>query len=148
MSFQITSTAARVKEPTGPTTNTPEDIADFLADIADLAQEAFFTLTMNTRNQVIDRHMVTLGTLNSSLVHPREVFRPAFTDGAAAIVIAHNHPSGDPGPSREDIVITKRLVEAGKTLEIEVLDHVIIGRPAEGRAGYFSMRESGLVSFK
>jgi DNA repair protein RadC len=80
----------------------------------------------------------------SGLVHPREVFRAAILDGAGAIILAHNHPSGDPTPSSEDIRITRQLVEAGKILDIEVLDHVVVGR---GERPFLSLRESGLVSF-
>jgi len=126
----------------------PEEIADELKDLQTAAQEQFIVLTFNTKHRLIQRHMVSLGTLNSALVHVREVFRPAFMDAAAHIVVAHNHPSGDPAPSAQDIKITNKLIEAGKLLEIGVLDHVIIGRPLEGRTDFFlSLRESGMVTF-
>ena len=107
-----------------------------------LAQEAFCVLTLNTKNRVIRRHLISLGTLSSTLVHPREVFRPAITDGAASIIVCHNHPSGDPSPSADDLRITKKLIEAGKQIEIGVIDHLIVG---DGLP--LSLRESGLVEF-
>jgi DNA repair protein RadC len=122
--------------------NSPEAIAHYVEDMRDLAQEVFVTLTLNTKNRVIKRHLVSLGTVNSTLVAPREVFRPAILNGASSIIVAHSHPSGDPSPSAEDIRITRKLVEAGKILEIPVLDHLIIG---DGLP--FSLRESGLVEF-
>lgn len=91
---------------------------------------------------------VTKGILDASLVHPREVFKEAVRTSSAAIVLIHNHPSGDPQPSAEDIRITRQLVDAGRIMDIEVLDHVILGRAEGGRAqDYLSLRESGLVSF-
>lgn len=93
-------------------------------------QEQFHIVTLDTKRQVIDAHLITVGTLDSSLVHPREVFRPAIRDAASAILLAHNHPSGDPTPSRADLAVTQRLVEAGKLIGIEILDHIIIGNPS------------------
>lgn len=134
-----------VKEPRATEkATTPTDIALILADTAKLAQESFTVLTLNTKYQVIDRHLVSLGTVDSCLVHAREVFRPAIADGATAIVVSHNHPSGNPTPSAEDIRVTRQLVDAGKIIGIDVLDHVIIGR---GTTPYASLRESGLVDF-
>jgi DNA repair protein RadC len=116
-----------------------------LADTADLAQEAFTVVSLNRKNKVIDRHLVTLGLVDASLVHAREVFRPAVADGASSVVLSHCHPSGDPSPSAEDLSLTRRLVEAGKILDIRVVDHVIVGR---GERDFFSLRESGMVSFE
>jgi DNA repair protein RadC len=126
------------------TCRTPEEAYRLLQDTAALAQEAFTVITLNTKHRVMDRHLVTLGIADASLVHPREVFRPAIVSGASAVVVAHNHPSGDPTPSAEDLRITRQLVAAGHILDIEVLDHVIIGR---GERPFFSLRESGLVNF-
>ena len=126
----------------GALINTPESAAPFLEDLRHLAQEAFVVLTLNTKNRVIKRHLVSLGTVNSTLVHPREVFCPAITDGAASIIVSHSHPSGDSSPSADDIRITKKLIEAGKIIEIPVIDHLIVG---DGLP--FSLRESGLVEF-
>ena len=128
----------------------PEDIAALCEDIRLSAQEAFVVIDLNAKNNVIDKRLVTLGLLDASLVHPREVFRGAITSGAAAVVVVHNHPSGDPTPSAEDIRITRQLVEAGRVLDIRVLDHVVIGRPnaaGNGTPGFLSMREAGLVDF-
>ena len=95
-------------------------------------------LLLDGRNCVMRQSRISQGTLNASLVHPREVFRCAVREAAAALVLVHNHPSGDPKPSREDLEITDRLVEAGRVLGIRVLDHVVV---AEGR--FYSFREHG-----
>jgi DNA repair protein RadC len=95
----------------------------------DRKQEEFHVVTLDTKNQIIDTHQITVGTLDASLVHPREVFRPAIKDAASSIILVHNHPSGDPTPSREDIAVTNRLTECGKTLGIDVLDHIVLGNP-------------------
>ena len=130
---------------------TPEDIARLCEDLRQSAQEAFVCIDLNSKNNVIDKRLVTLGILDASLVHPREVFRGAILAGAAAVVVAHTHPSGDPTPSAEDIRITRQLVDAGRILGIKLLDHVIIGRPeatGPGAPGFLSLREAGLVSFE
>ena len=103
-----------VKEPTATKVITPDQAAKYCEDMRDKAQEMVVVLTLNVKSNVIDRHLVSLGTANSSIVHPREVFRPAITDGASSIIILHNHPSGDCSPSAQDITITRKLVEAGK----------------------------------
>jgi DNA repair protein RadC len=144
-SFSFNLSLPVVREGTGDTCRTPADVRRLLADTADLAQEAFTAVTLNRKNGVIDRHLVTLGLVDASLVHCREVFRHAVADAASAIVVSHNHPSGDPAPSAEDIALTRKLVEAGKILDIRVVDHVIVGR---GEREFFSLRESGMVSFE
>lgn len=108
--------------------------------IRDKAKEHFKLILLNTRNRVIRIAHVSTGTLNASLVHPREVFKEAIRHSAASVIIAHNHPSGDTEPSSEDLRITKKLVEAGRLLGIEVLDHVIVGK---GRP--FSFKERNLI---
>ncbi|MFK7768576.1 MAG: RadC family protein [Mariniblastus sp.] len=95
--------------------------------ILDALQEEFHIVTLDTKNQIIDSHQITVGTLDASLVHPREVFRPAIKDAASSILLAHNHPSGDATPSREDLAVTKRLEEVGKNIGIDVLDHIVLG---------------------
>jgi DNA repair protein RadC len=102
--------------------------------------EVFYCITLNTQARVVSCQEVTRGTLSSTLVHPREVFRLAIAEGAAGIIVAHNHPSGDPTPSADDRVMTRQLVDAGRLLDIPVYDHVII---AEGR--YVSFAEAGLL---
>lgn len=138
-----------VRESTGERVRTPEDVYRVCGDIAALAQESFHVLCLDTKRGLINREMVSLGIVDASLVHPREIFRTAIGNGASAVVLAHNHPSADVTPSAEDLRITRQLIEAGKILSIDVLDHVIVGRPSEeNRAGYLSMRESGLCTFR
>ena len=133
-----------VRESRGQPVRTPEQVLECCCDLRDLAQEAFHVLLLDTKNVLINRHMISLGIVNSSLVHAREVLRAAVTEGAAGIILVHNHPSGDPSPSIEDLRITRQLVQAGKIIDIPVLDHVIIGR--SGRA-FTSMRDDALVEF-
>ena len=104
----------------------------------DLPREQFSVLALNTRSKPLSHEVISTGSLNGSLVHPREVFLHAVLQSAAAIVVCHNHPSGDPAPSREDRELTKRLAEAGRVLGISLLDHVILGA---GR--YWSFKERG-----
>jgi DNA repair protein RadC len=94
---------------------------------SDARQEEFHVVTLDTKNQVIDTHPVTVGTLDTSLVHPREVFRPALKDAAASVILVHNHPSGDATPSKEDFDVTRRLESAAELLGIKVLDHIVLG---------------------
>jgi DNA repair protein RadC len=142
-----------VREAAGERITTPADAWRICSDMGSLAQESLHVLTLNARNRLINRHMVSLGLADASLTHPRETFRAAISDGASAVVIIHNHPSGDTTPSAEDIRITRTLVEAGKILDITVMDHVIIGREIAGvggqpaRPGFLSMRENGLCNF-
>jgi len=110
------------------------------ASIKDKAKEHFKLILLNPRNKIIGISTISIGTLNASLVHPREVFKDAITHSAASVVLAHNHPSGDPEPSEDDITITKRLIEVGKILGVEVIDHIIVGKN-----GFFSFKERGLV---
>jgi DNA repair protein RadC len=95
--------------------------------IADPNKEFFIALYLNTKNGILKQEVISIGSLNANIIHPREVFRTACMISASSIIVAHNHPSGDPSPSREDIEITKKLSEAGKMMGIELLDHVIIG---------------------
>ena len=109
-----------------------------------LDHEEVKVILLNTKNRVQNVAELTVGSLNSSLVRPAEVFKEAIRQQAAAIVLAHNHPSGDPTPSAEDVAITRKIVEAGQLLEIEVLDHIIIGLPGSTGPGWVSLRERGL----
>lgn len=104
----------------------PKDVWENCQDIRDHKKEHFVVFFLDTRNQQIQREIISIGTLNANLVHPREVFEPAILHNAAQIIVCHNHPSGNPEPSDEDLAITRRLQEAGKILGIEVLDHVIV----------------------
>ncbi len=119
----------------------PEDGANYcMEDMRFLSQEHFVCLYLNTKNQVLQKTTIFIGSLNASIVHPREVFKEAFKRSAASIICLHNHPSGDPTPSREDIEVTKRLVECGRIIGIEVLDHIIIGEHK-----YVSLKEKGYL---
>ncbi|WP_456274910.1 RadC family protein [Bacillus sp. AK031] len=119
----------------------PEDGANYVMnDMRFLSQEHFVCLYLNTKNQVLHKQTIFIGSLNASIVHPREVFKEAFRRSAASIICIHNHPSGDPTPSREDIEVTKRLAECGKIIGIEVLDHLIIGEKK-----YVSLKEKGYL---
>lgn len=103
-------------------------------------KEKFITLCLDTKNQILKEEVVSIGSLNASIVHPREVFKSALMESSASVIMVHNHPSGDPSPSREDIMVTKKIVEGGKLLGIDVLDHIIIG---DGR--YVSLKDEGFV---
>jgi DNA repair protein RadC len=117
----------------------PQDVADLLMDrLRFQTQEHFVVLILDTKNRVIAEETISIGSLNASIVHPREVFKPALKRSAASIICAHNHPSGDPTPSRKDLEVTRRLLEAGRILGIEVLDHVVIGDHR-----YISLKEQG-----
>lgn len=105
-----------------------------------LEQEELRIILLNTKNHVLHIETITKGTLNSLLVHPREVFRVVLKNATNAVILVHNHPSGDPNPSQEDITITKRLVEGGEILGIQILDHVILADN-----GYVSLNERGLI---
>ena len=121
----------------------PEDVyraITVITSVEEEAQEVFGILILNTKHKIVAVHEISRGTLNASIVHPREVFKPAILHNAAAIICFHNHPSGDPKPSKEDIEITKRLVEAGKILGIEVLDHIIVSDE-----GYTSLKGRGVM---
>jgi len=107
----------------------------------DLDREVFGILLVNTRNRITAMHIVSVGTLNGAYVHPREVFKAAILGNAAAIILFHNHPSGDPEPSHDDRQLTRRLTDAGRILGIEVLDHVILGDEAR----YYSFKERGML---
>lgn len=118
----------------------PKDIWEELKDLRDHKKEHFVIFFLNSRNQEIKREIISVGSLNANLVHPREVFEPAVRNLAAQIILAHNHPSGDPEPSEDDLEITKRLVEAGKILGIEIVDHIIITK-----TGFISFKEKNLI---
>lgn len=131
-----------------PVLNRPELIhRHFQALVTGLAVEKFWVLCLNRKNRLIKQVEVTSGTATSSLAHPREVFREAVHHGATAVVCVHNHPSGDPAPSAADVQVTRQLREAARTLDIDLLDHVIVGHAsADPRGtGYYSFRESGVI---
>ncbi len=122
--------------------NGPAEVAALLwRYFQDTDREHFAALLLDTKNQLIGITTVSVGDLSSALVHPREVFKPAILSNAASVILAHNHPSGDPQPSPEDVATTRRLQEAGQILGIEVLDHVVIGDASR----WASLREKGLM---
>ena len=123
--FELGRRAARTPT-TGRAIRGPEDVLAHVADLARERREHFVVLLLNARHEIQGRETVSIGSLNASIVHPREVFRPAILHAAASVVLVHNHPSGDPEPSEEDLGITRRLVEAGELVGIGVLDHVIV----------------------
>ncbi len=123
------------------TIRSPKDAATYLMpDMVSLQQEHFVVLFLNVKNQILHKQTIFIGSLNASIVHPREIFREAVKRSAASIICAHNHPSGNPTPSAEDIDVTKRLLEAGKLMGIELLDHVIIGDHQ-----FISLKEKGYM---
>lgn len=118
----------------------PQDVWEELKDIRDNKKEHFVIFFLDARNQEIKREIISVGSLNANLVHPREVFEPAVRYLAAQVIVAHNHPAGDPSPSQEDSEMTKQLVDAGKLLSIELKDHVIVSK-----ANFFSFTEHKLL---
>jgi DNA repair protein RadC len=118
----------------------PKEIWEELKDLRNLKKEHFVVFYLDSRNQEIKREIISIGSLTANLVHPREVFEPAVKNLAAQIILTHNHPSGDPEPLEDDLEITKRLVEAGKLLDIEVIDHIIVVKD-----GFLSFKEKNLI---
>ena len=112
------------------TTNTKiteaKDIVHFMGEVKNNRQECFYVITLNTKNKIIQKHMISMGLLDMAPVHPREVFYPACKDGAKSIILVHNHPSGDSTPSTQDIELTEKLLSASKVMWIPILDHIII----------------------
>lgn len=138
--LSILELAKRIKNKKEVIIYSPKEIASELKNIKNIKKEYFYLFCLDSRNKVIKKELVSVGTLNSSLVHPREVFEPAIRNLSAQIVIAHNHPSGDINPSEEDINITTKLVKAGELLGINILDHVILTKE-----NYFSFKEHNLL---
>jgi DNA repair protein RadC len=117
-----------------------KDILPLVADIVNKQQEYFVCISLNGANEVIEKRIVTIGLVNSSQIHPREVFADVIADRAAAVIFSHNHPSGDPKPSETDIKTHRQLTEAGKILGLRILDHIIVTKKE-----YFSFQEAGLI---
>jgi DNA repair protein RadC len=127
--FELGRRAVAEAEPTDAPIRGPADVFRRIGPrLRDAGQEEFHALLLNTRHRVVREVLVTRGILDASLIHPREVFRLAVGEGAAGVILVHNHPSGDPTPSEEDRVITRQLSKAGRALGIPVLDHVVVGR--------------------
>ncbi len=122
---------------------TPEEASRYADSLRDRDREVFAAILLNTRNQAIGLHECTIGILNSTLIDAGSVFKAALLANAAAVILCHQHPSGDPTPSSEDLTITRTLIQAGQIMGIKVLDHVILG----GSGQYRSLKESGIVEF-
>lgn len=132
---------ARTRLPEAHVIRSPQDAADLLMEqLRYLQKEHFVCLFLNTKNHVIAQETLSMGSLNASIVHPREVFRAAIKCSSASVVCAHNHPSGDPTPSPEDILMTERLCSAGELIGIDVLDHIVIGDGV-----FVSLKEQGMM---
>ena len=126
--------------------DSPELVYELLgAEMRALHKESLRVILLDTRYHLISTTEISLGSVNESIAHPRDVFRPAVVASAYAVIVVHNHPSGDPSPSQSDHSLTRRLAEAAELLQIKLLDHVIIGAPAEGRQPYFSFKEAGVL---
>jgi DNA repair protein RadC len=127
--------------------DSPEVVCQLLAqDLRALTRETLRALLLDTKYQLIRIEEISLGSLNESIAHPREIFRPALIHSAYAIIMVHNHPSGDPTPSEADRRLTRRLAEVGALLQINLLDHIIIGGMQAGQPSYYSFKESGLIA--
>lgn len=116
----------------------PSDVLKAVPEIREERQEHFVCLYLNARTQLVHKATISVGTLNGSLVHPREVFAPALEHAASAIILVHNHPSGDPMPSRDDLNLTRRLIEAGLIMGIEIIDHIIVSKES-----WVSLKQTG-----
>ena len=125
--------------------DSPDTVYNACVDMKLLNQEVLRVLLLDTRQRLITMIDVTKGGLNESLAYPRDIFRPVIVHSAYSFILAHNHPSGDPSPSEADLRLTRRLSEAARILQIQMLDHVIIGEPMNGRQGYFSFKEAGTI---
>jgi len=139
----ITAAVWNVAEAIGEPICAGADVANIMDGLSTMDRESFWILTLDQKHRVIGRHMISLGSLTASIVHPREVFKVAIIESAAAIILCHNHPSGDTVPSKEDNTLTDRLVQAGRILGIRTLDHIIIGRNKSGGVAWTSLREYG-----
>lgn len=139
--LELARRTAKYSDQPRPVIKTPDDAAILvMEEMKHFDREHFRAILLNTKNQVIGTDKVSVGTLNSSVVHPRELFRNAIKRGAASVILLHNHPSGDPTPSREDKDITRRVMEAGNIIGIAVLDHIIIGDNK-----FISLKAHGLI---
>lgn len=150
-SLQLAKRLSSEAVPESPQIVCPADVVKMLREQSrTLQNEVFWVLPLDAKNRMKSPPVeITRGILDASLVHPREVFAPAIRLACAAVILAHNHPSGDPAPSAEDIRITRQIVEAGRIVDIHVLDHVVLGKPdADDARGFTSLKESGLIKFE
>lgn len=143
--FELGSRVAREQAQNVPFDTPQLAYAYFGPQMCHLAKEQVVVAVLDTRLRLIGTEIVSVGTVNESNAHPREIFRPVISRGGYSFILIHNHPSGDPSPSRADERVTKVLMEASEFMQISMLDHLIIGRSAEGRSPYYSFREAGVV---
>ena len=127
------------------TIDNPEAIAELCSEMRFLDRESLRVVLLNAKQHLIKVCTVSQGTVNESLAHPREIFKPVITHSAYSFIMVHNHPSGDPTPSEADTRLTRRIVEGSRILQLHLVDHVIIGMPAPGRSSYFSFKEGGVI---
>jgi len=126
--------------------DSPELVSELVGqEMRQLRTESLRVILLDTRYRLLHIEEVSVGSLNESIAHPREIFRPAITYSAYAVIVVHNHPSCDASPSQTDHSLTRRLAEAAELLQIKLLDHIIIGAPSEGNPGYFSFKEAGVL---
>lgn len=137
--YTVSSVTRRRQRKQPPCVRAPKDVYQLMRPrVKDADREHFFALFLNTKNVVVSVELVSIGSLNASIVHPREILKPAIAVSAASIILVHNHPTGDPTPSREDIEFTRRFAKCGDLIGIELLDHIVIGN------GHFhSLKEHG-----
>jgi len=128
------------------TIDSPLAIADLCSEMRFLDRELLRIVLLNAKQHLIKVATVSQGSVNESLAHPREVFKPVITHSAYSFIMVHNHPSGDPSPSEADLRLTRRILEASRILQLQLMDHIIIGTPAPGRSCYFSFKEAGVIA--
>lgn len=138
--FELTKRALDVADNNLPTITRACDAVAQLQELRTVKKEHFVALYLNARNQLVHKETISIGTLNASLIHPREIFKPAIDHLAASIIVAHNHPSGDTEPSHDDLMVTKRITEAGKIMGVDLIDHIIITKD-----GYYSLQEKNML---
>ncbi|MFH1126787.1 MAG: DNA repair protein RadC [archaeon] len=139
--FEIARRISSDKEPYKLKFQNSKDVRDYLMPkMKNLKKEHLVGLYLDTRNQLIKEETISIGTLNSSLIHPREIFRSAVTEACASIILVHNHPSGDPTPSADDISVTKKIIKASEIMRIELMDHIILGNEK-----HVSLKEDGMI---
>ncbi len=136
--FELSKRALEVNDSNLPVISTTKEVLAQLTELRENKKEHLVVLYLNARSQLIHKETISMGTLTANLVHPREVFEPAIKYFAAYIIVGHNHPSGDPAPSEDDLEVTKRLFEAGKILGIDIMDHIVIAKTS-----YYSFKEKG-----
>jgi DNA repair protein RadC len=145
-SFALGSRLARERF-AGRMVDSPAAIEELLGpEMRLLDRESLRAVLLDTKQRLLSVQEISKGSLNESLAHPREIFKPCIAQSANAFILVHNHPSGDPSPSEADLRLTRRLVEAARVLQISLIDHVIIGLPQPGGSGYFSFKEAGVIA--